>query len=113
MTTRVEWHGEEVSARLNGASQPSLLKAAEHLLEESNRSVPLLEGTLQRSGTADADDTAGVVAYDTPYARRQHEHLEYRHTDGRRAKWLELTFTENISRVLDWLKGPVDKALGG
>jgi minor capsid protein len=97
------WHGPKVEHDLDGKVPKALKRAAEHLLEEANRTVPLLEGTLMRSGTATADDKTATVAYDTPYCRRQHEHLEYRHPGGRRAKWLERTFQERASAVSAWL----------
>lgn len=69
---------------------------AEFLLEEANRTAPLEEGTLVGSGTVtvDATRTRATVSYDTPYAIRQHEDTRLRHTNGRRAKWLEHTARE-------------------
>lgn len=47
--------------------------AAEHILGESNKRVPLEEGTLERSGAAgtevSGEEVRGVVSYDTPYQR--------------------------------------------
>lgn len=65
--------------------------AAEHLLEVSRSLVPIEEGTLERSGVASVDerDLRAAVAYDTPYAVRQHEELDWRHDEGRQAKYLE------------------------
>jgi hypothetical protein len=91
--------------QVHAAAAAGLSDAAELLLEQSNRTAPIEEGTLVRSGQTDAD-TAGLraaVSYDTPYAARQHEDLSLRHDAGRRAKWLEQTMREvtgDIGRVI-------------
>jgi hypothetical protein len=79
--------------------------AAEFLLEQANRSVPLEESTLEKSGKASADPSTltGAVSYDAPYARRQHEDVTIRHASGRRSKWLQNALTEStagINRVI-------------
>ncbi|MUL39631.1 hypothetical protein FZ103_00285 [Streptomonospora sp. PA3] len=70
-------------------AEVGLGKGLEYLLGESDRLVPLEEGTLQRSGTTDQDGLSGTVSYDTVYAARQHEELTWRHDPGRQAKYLE------------------------
>lgn len=88
-------------ARVRAAVGDALSDAAEHILEEANRTVPIEEGVLTGSGNTDVDASAGVASiyYDTPYAARQHEDTSLRHDPGRRAKWLELTVTERASDV--------------
>lgn len=74
----------------------------EMLLETSNRTVPIEEATLGRSGSvveATVTKPIGAVTYDTAYAKRQHEDLRLRHDPGRRAKWLERTFHEQAPRI--------------
>lgn len=73
------------------AAAHGLLLGAEHLLQVSRAQVPIEEGTLERSGVASIDEAAltGAVSFDTPYAVRQHEELDYRHDAGRKAKYLE------------------------
>ena len=75
--------------------------AAEHVLAESKKEVPLEEGTLERSGTASADEATrtGAVSYDTVYARGQHEELTWRHAPGRKAKYLEDPMNRERERV--------------
>lgn len=75
--------------------------ALEHLLVEANRTVPIEEDTLERSGTVAQEGMKGNVHYDTPYAARQHEELNWQHDEGRRAKWLELTFNEHRTKVAE------------
>ena len=79
----------------------ALTDAAEFLLEQANRTVPIEEGTLKGSGSVHVDRSALVAAvgYDTPYAVRQHEDTRLRHASGRRAKWLEHTFREQSTRI--------------
>jgi hypothetical protein len=73
------------------AAADGLYRAGEHVLNESNRRVPLEYGDLQGSGTVSEDRARLEVAvsYDTPYAARQHEEMSYRHDPGRSAKFLE------------------------
>ena len=91
----------------------ALLLAAELLLEEANRTVPWEEGDLQRSGKASLSDDGktAAVSYDTPYAVDQHEGLSYRHNEGRRAKWLELTMHEQADRVREFIAEQLRGAL--
>jgi hypothetical protein len=74
----------------------------EHVLGESNKKIPLDEGTLERSGVVSVDPVAleGAVSYDTPYARRQHEELTWKHLPGREAKFLENAFNAGMPVVL-------------
>lgn len=68
----------------------ALAVALEYLLSVANQLVPNEEGTLERSGRVQlVDDNTGAVVYDTPYAAVQHERLDYRHSAGRQAKYLE------------------------
>lgn len=77
------------TSRVEGAAERGLALAAEHILTESRRVVPIEEGTLERSGATSVDGNRAAISYDTPYAVRQHEELGYRHDDGRQAKYLE------------------------
>lgn len=111
MTMR--WHGQDVTNRVHRAAARSLRSAAEHLLEQSNRTVPIQEGTLMRSGTVTVDEQRleAAVSYDTPYAIRQHEDLTLRHLNGRRAKWLELTLQERQMAIRDFIVNGIRSAL--
>ncbi len=70
------------------AAERALYAASHHLLEEANRSIPFREGIMMASGVAQNDERRATVSYDTPYAKRQHEDLTFRHPGGRRARWL-------------------------
>lgn len=95
------------------AAADGLSDAAEFLLEQANRTVPLDDATLEGSGTVtvDRDQLRATVSYDTPYAVRQHEELRYRHAPGRRAKWLEHTFKEDGQAALDHVASRVRRVL--
>lgn len=88
---RLSWHGPQVKKAERGAAARGLTAATEHLLGRSRDIVPIETGALSRSGRAEVDPTqlVGAVSYDTPYARRQHEELTWRHDAGRSAKYLE------------------------
>jgi hypothetical protein len=94
VSVRFEWHGEKVKARQREGRNQGLRAAAEYLLGESQRLVPIEEATLERSGVASVDEAKGqaAVSYDTVYAVRQHEELTWRHDAGRQAKYLEQPF---------------------
>lgn len=90
-----------------------LAVAAEHLLGEARKQVPHEEGTLERSGVADVDEEqlAAVVSFDTPYARRQHEELDWQHKDGRKAKYLEDPLTDEHDTMLALIAAQIRRAL--
>lgn len=101
MSGTVRWNSAPAERMIRKAAMDALEDAGEFLLEEANRTVPIEEGTLARSGQVTRDDRKGEVwvTYDTPYAVRQHEDTRLRHDPGRRAKWLERTFKEQGGRV--------------
>lgn len=111
----LEWHGDEILAELNGAAADGLLLAAEYLLQVSRMEVPIDEATLERSGVAsiDRDDLRAAVSYDTPYAVRQHEELDYRHAAGRKAKYLEDPFNDERDTMLALIAAPLREEIGG
>lgn len=102
-----------VLAEVRKAAALGLDDGAEHLLEESNRTAPIEEGTLIGSGTTSLDKAQlkAAVAYDTPYAVRQHEDTRLRHDEGRRAKWLEATLKERANPIRDHIAAKITEAL--
>lgn len=83
-----------------------LTEAAEHVLGQAVRVVPIEEGTLQNSGTTatDAANLKAAIGFGTgaaaPYAVRQHEELTYVHDSGRSAKYLEKPLVASRNDVL-------------
>lgn len=102
-----------VQRELRPAAVRGLQLAAEHVLTESQAVVPLDEGPLQNSGTATVDESSltAAIAYDTPYAVRQHEELDYRHAPGRTAKYLETPLNAERDQVRALLAAELRRAL--
>ncbi len=111
----LDWNGDEVEARITAGSVAGLTLAAEHLLQVSRTEVPIDEATLERSGVAsvDEDDLVAAVSYDTPYAVRQHEEMDYRHSGGRKAKYLEDPFHDEADTMLALIAAAVRREIGG
>lgn len=111
--TRLRWNGDAILAATRQGAAHGLRLAAEHVLAESRRRVPIEEATLERSGTATVDESTltAAVSYDTPYAVRQHEELNYRHDAGRTAKYLELPLAEEADTVGEIIAAQVRRAL--
>lgn len=101
MMAGAQWDASRALEGIRADAYRALDDAGEFLGETANRTVPLEEATLEGSMlvTTDRARLVTVVSYDTPYAVRQHEDLTMRHDPGRRAKWLELTFTEQAPRL--------------
>jgi hypothetical protein len=102
-----------VRAAVRAAAAEGLADAAEYLLQSANETVPIEEGVLAGSGSTDVDPGGlrASVFYDTAYAARQHEELRYRHDPGRRAKWLELTLSEESNQIRDHIAASIRRAL--
>lgn len=113
MSTRFRWDGRFVSQTVREAAAEGLFDGAEHLLEHANRTVPIEEGTLMRSGQAsvDAETMEASVSYGTVYAVPQHENLHYKHDPGRRAKWLELSLDERSEAIQQYVANRIREAL--
>ena len=102
MSMSVSWHGDKVKRQARAGVVRGLFLGAEHVLEESNRLVPIEENILEGSGGTDVDESAlrASVYYDTPYAARQHEEMTWRHNAGRSAKYLEIPLNTERKTVL-------------
>jgi hypothetical protein len=114
---RIVWKSDrrpQVQARMRRATADAIEDAAEFLLEQANRSVPLQDGILQGSGkvtTRGGGKVGAAVSYDTPYAVRQHEDTRLAHAPGRRAKWLQRTLNEERRRILDFIASKIKGSL--
>ena len=112
MTSRFTFRPDPAGlARFDRAVEDALADAAGFLLDEANKTVPHMDGILAASGFTDGDALGWIVAYDTPYARRQHEEMGWHHPGGRRAKWLERTFAEQGPRVREFIAEQIRRAL--
>ncbi|MHA3724322.1 hypothetical protein ACXR2T_10625 [Leucobacter sp. HY1910] len=92
-----EWHGDIVQAMISANSTEALNHAAELLRGDSVPLAPVDRGPLRASAQVTPATEGGLtayVSYDTPYAARQHEELDWRHDDGQ-AKYLEAPLVAN------------------
>ncbi|MGW1760998.1 hypothetical protein [Streptomyces mirabilis] len=112
---RLTWNGAAALRGTRAGAVRGLRLAAEHVLERARARVPIEEGTLERSGVASVDEEAltAAVSFDTPYAVRQHENLNYRHDSGRSAKYLEGPLTEQADTVAAIIAAQVRRSLRG
>lgn len=99
-----------VLRKIQAEAASAVKDAAEHVLEQANRSIPIDTGAMQRSGQVSMNGLTAVVSYDTPYAVRQHEDTRMRHAKGRKAKWLEDTVRSESETVLGFIADRLRKA---
>ncbi|MFI5993164.1 hypothetical protein ACIBAC_15180 [Streptomyces sp. NPDC051362] len=109
----VTYNGPAVLGALRAGAQRGVRFGAEHLLQVSRARVPIEEGTLERSGvvSVDEDNLTSAVSYDTKYAVRQHEELDYRHDAGREAKYLEKPLREEADTIQNIIAAEVRRAI--
>lgn len=95
-------------------SDKGLELGAHHLLQTSRKLVPHEEGTLENSGKVSTDPARhqAAVSYDTEYAVRQHEEMDYAHDDGRQAKYLEQPMHTEAAVIAKLAQGSVKKEMG-
>lgn len=110
---RVQWYGDKVKTTVHSAAADAMFEASEELLRLANLHVPHDVGTLELTGETDVDPirTEASVSYDTPYAARLHEHIEYNFRGEGEGKWLENAFNNNADRLLDSVKAKIGRAL--
>lgn len=123
---KLEWKGDKVAKDIKTVAINGLLDGGEHILTKAIPNTPKLSGTLRRAGVvsirdlpdpqevyAKAEsgqeyqsvgvpthmDTEVYVSFNTPYARKQHEEMDYRHIDGG-PKYLENAYNAEVDNVL-------------
>ncbi|MEV6536725.1 hypothetical protein AB0M86_45455 [Streptomyces sp. NPDC051639] len=111
---QVTFNGDAALAAIRAGALRGVRLGAEHLLQVSRTRVPIEEGTLERSGVVSVDESSltAAVSFDTPYAVRQHEELDYRHDAGREAKYLEKPLREESDTINDIIAAQVRRSLG-
>ncbi len=98
----------QVRDQLHKACAQALTDAGNELLQKASQGVPKDESILEGSGDVSVDVAklrvqVGYGGEASAYAVKQHEDTTLSHPGGRRAKWLEMAFKENASRVGGWL----------
>ena len=112
MKKEIRWYGADVKAKQKATAIRALNDSLEYIMGESNKIIPHDEGTLQRSGQIDVDksELKGTVSYDTPYARRMHEHPEYRFQKGREGKFLEKVIFRDKQKIAKYMADKMKSA---
>jgi ketosteroid isomerase-like protein len=104
----MRWHGRRLwTSRGRRLASEGLQRALEHTLGKAKELVPLDEGTLERSGRVDVDGLNGSISFDTVYAVRQHEELDWKHLPGRQAKYLEQPMNTERETMLRLMAVPL------
>ena len=139
MAKRNRWRTKEAVRIAEQAGIKALRTGAEAILTESIDEAPFESGTLRRSGTvtvgalpdgaqvfeaAEAGnemkdafpdpvgkEKAVYISFNTPYARRQHEELDYEHPRGGTAKYLEDPFNRLKKKVVKMAELRIKNAL--
>ena len=134
-----KWRIKEAVKLAEEAGLKALRTSAEAILTEAINETPIDTGTLRRSGTvtvgalpggaqvyeaaesgSDMKDAfpgpvgkekAVYISFNTPYARRQHEELDYEHPRGGKAKYLEDPFNRLKKKVVKMAELRIKKAL--
>lgn len=68
---------------------------------------------VQNTGLAPTDNLQVSVAFEEPYALKQHEHMEYQHTKGGMAKFLQTPLQQKSQQYHDHIVDKVREVLGG
>lgn len=98
-----------VTRAMHEAAADALQDIVEDDLHDAQQAAPIEEGTLIRSGFTEVDrkQLVGQVAFDTPYAVRQHEDPTLHHDSGRKDHYLEDVVEANRKRHLEYLQSKV------
>lgn len=107
----VTWTGDRAVEASHQAAIRGLLQGAHHIRGVAVNRTPIDTADLRNSATAQVDDAelTGAVAYDTPYAVRQHEELGWYHFTGQ-AKYLETAAQDESSTARDLLAAQLRRA---
>jgi hypothetical protein len=94
-----------------------LLDCGLDLKRKSQDEAPIDIGDLKGNcNVADPEESSGditvTVGYSLPYALRQHEHTEYIHPKGGKAKYLEDPYKKNVSRYQKYIGERIKGKLG-
>ncbi|MGW0039826.1 hypothetical protein [Gordonia sp. NPDC003376] len=110
MGIQVTWTGDDID--IVDATEKGLQDGADYLMGESDDIAPIDEGDLIRSHIAVAQGTMAAVGYNSVYAARQHEEIDWNHKNGRQAKYLEKALNHNANEILEVIAEGIKDALG-
>lgn len=112
-----DWKGDEAKEFARDAGIKALLECGQDLKGKSQDEAPVdigdLKGNCNVSGPDESSEGINVkVGYSLPYALRQHEHPEYNHPKGGKAKYLEDPYKKNQGKYLQYVGKKIKEALG-
>lgn len=110
---KLDWNDKSIKGATKSALIKSLKNGAEVILDESNKLVPIDEGTLANSGNTSFDEAklTAYVSYDTPYALRVHDDMNLKHKNGRQSRFLSTALKLNRTRIIDYMKSQLKSEL--
>lgn len=139
MAKNGKWKTEKAKSIVMKEGMKALQIAGENILTEAINDTPVKSGTLRRSGTVTAGtlpDGQAVftaaeggtdmskafpqplssspevyVSFNTPYARRQHEEMDWYHPLGGGPKYLENAFNRNKKKSQEFVQKRIERAL--
>ncbi len=114
---RNKWYIDEAKNRAKNAGIKALVTCGLDLQGKSQNQAPVDLGDLRGNCSVSDPETTNkgtqiTVGYSLPYALRQHEHREYIHPKGGKAKYLEDPYKENVSKYSNYIGNSIKKALG-
>ena len=101
MGVHSEWNGHKITAKLKTAGRRGTRAAGNRLKALAVPLTPLDRGPLRKAYSVKGvnQEPVALVIVDSPYAVRQHEELDYNHTNGQ-AKYLEQPLTDNRNELM-------------
>ena len=109
--TKALWR---IQYRYSRGFKKGLKKAADHVMRQSKKIVPVDTGALKKSGyvevKGDGFRATATVGYTEHYAIYQHENLMYKHKRGKRAKFLSGPLEKEKDAVVKIILGEMAKA---
>lgn len=112
-----EWNGDEIKAIIAEVGIRALQTCAQDLKGKSQEEAPVdlgdLKGNCHVSDVEESSEGISVrVGYSLPYALRQHEHPDYSHPKGGKAKYLEDPYKSNSQKYLNYIGKEIKSKLG-
>ena len=98
MSLRMTWDGSKVLNEVSKKTERAVRAAANYVLDESRKQVPIDTGALSRSGAVSSEGNIAAVSYDTHYAIRWHEQ-QANFQRGRKNKYLEDPINDGAVRA--------------
>ncbi|NPV30482.1 MAG: HK97 gp10 family phage protein [Firmicutes bacterium] len=113
---QLKWYGPKAKALARQAAIFALCACAADLQGKSAMQAPIDTGDLKANCLVsplrqEGSQVSLTVGYDLPYAIVQHEHVEFRHPKGGKAKYLEDPFKENAKKYVKYIRDTVKQAL--